>query len=195
MEEELRSGIETLKDIAEGAVPPEVSIDEAKAILKRYKELEEENKELIQEKINNSKMIALAQNAILSYEKGYNDGKNLRQSAVQIIVENQQYYIFKKQIERYEKYIKKLEEENKKLKDNYKNQIEQTTILAKSLNLEEDAPIDEMYAEINKLKTNSIPTSVIQNKIEEVNNSNGYSPVNKIFIEKVLNEILEGGRR
>ena len=54
--------------------------------------------------------------------------------------------------------------------------------------------IDEMYAEINKLKTNSIPTSVIQKKIEEVNNSNGYSPVNKIFIEKVLNEILEEGR-
>lgn len=40
-----------------------------------------------------------------------------------------------------------------------------------------------------------IPTSVIQKKIEEVNNSNGYSPVNKIFIEKVLNEILEEGRR
>ena len=90
---------------------------------------------------------------------------------------------------------KKLEEENKKLKDNYKNQIEHTTILAKALNLEEDALIDEMYAEINKLKTNSIPTSVIQKKIEEVNNSNGYSPVNKIFIEKALNEILEEGRR
>ena len=43
MEEDLRSGIETLKDIAEGAVPPEISIEEAKAILKRYKELEEEN--------------------------------------------------------------------------------------------------------------------------------------------------------
>ena len=91
--------------------------------------------------------------------------------------------------------VKELEEENKKLKDNYKNQIEHTTILAKALNLEEDAPIDEMYAEINKLKTNSIPTSVIQKKIEEVNNSNGYSPVNKIFIEKVLNEILEERRR
>lgn len=100
----------------------------------------------------------------------------------------------RKLINYYEQRNKKLEEENKKLKDNYKNQIEQTTILAKSLNLEEDAPIDEMYAEINKLKTNSIHTSVIQNKIEEVNNCNGYSPVNKIFIEKVLNEILEEGR-
>lgn len=100
----------------------------------------------------------------------------------------------RKLINYYEQRNKKLEEENKKLKDNYKNQIEHTTILAKALNLEEDAPIDEMYAEINKLKTNSIPTSVIQKKIEELNNSNGYSPVNKIFIEKVLNEILEEGR-
>lgn len=90
---------------------------------------------------------------------------------------------------------KEIGEENKKLKDNYKNQIEHTTILAKALKLEEDALIDEIYAEINKLKTNSIPISVIEKKIGEVNNSNGYSPVNKIFIEKVLNEILEEGRK
>ena len=63
---------------------------------------------------------------------------------------------------------KKLEKENKKLKDNYKNQIQHTTILAKALNLEEDAPIDEIYAEINNLKTNSIPTSVIQNRLDEL---------------------------
>ena len=49
MEEELRSGIETLKDIAEGAVPPEISIEEARAILKRYKELKKENKQLKEE--------------------------------------------------------------------------------------------------------------------------------------------------
>lgn len=53
----------------------------------------------------------------------------------------------------------------------------------------------ELNKKIIELKNNSIPTSVIQKKIEEVNNSNGYSPVNKIFIEKVLNEILEEGRR
>ena len=73
----------------------------------------------------------------------------------------------RKIINYYEQRNKELEEENKKLKDNYKNQIEHTTILAKALNLEEDAPIDEIYAEINNLKTNSIPTSVIQKKIDE----------------------------
>lgn len=35
--------------------------------------------------------------------------------------------------------------------------------------------------------------SKIKEKIEEVNKSNGYSPVNKIFIEQVLNSILKIG--
>lgn len=74
----------------------------------------------------------------------------------------------RKLINYYEQRNKKLEEENKKLKDNYKNQIEHTTILAKALKLEEDALIDEIYAEINKLKTNYIPTSVIQKKLEKL---------------------------
>lgn len=109
---------------------------------------------------------------------------------------------------------KKLEEENKKLKDNYKNQIEHTTILAKALNLEEDAPIDEIYAEINKLKTNSIPTSVIKEKIEwlKVIADNGMNAVRfacskEDEIERmqkqkdintminILQEILEEGRK
>lgn len=154
------------------------AISELQFFKEEYKKLEEENKELIQEKINNSKMIALAQNAILSYEKGYDDGKNSRTSAVQIIVENQQYYIFKKQIERYEKHINKLEEENKKIKNS-------------------NDTLKSFVSSIFKdtFEKDFIPTSVIQKKIEEVNNSNGYSPVNKIFIEKVLNEILEEGRR
>ena len=46
MEEELRSEIETLKDISEGAVPPEISIGEAKAILKQYKDLKRTNSDL-----------------------------------------------------------------------------------------------------------------------------------------------------
>lgn len=58
-----------------------------------------------------------------------------------------------------------------------------------------NVPINDIYKIKKYLFENFIPTSVIQKKIEEVNNSNGYSPVNKIFIEKVLNEILEEGRR
>lgn len=92
----------------------------------------------------------------------------------------------RKLINYYEQRNKKLEEENKQLKDNYKNQIEHTTILAKALKLEEDAPIDEIYAEINKLKTNSIPISVIQNKIDELNRRIDYlnTELNKCYIER-----------
>lgn len=38
-----------------------------------------------------------------------------------------------------------------------------------------------------------IPVSLVEEKIEEVNKSNGYSPVNKILIEQVLNSILKIG--
>lgn len=81
--------------------------------------------------------------------------------------------------------VKELEEENKR-----KN-IEPVIINNKMYFIDK-----ELYIDLLKdIKTYYIPTSVIQKKIEEVNNSNGYSPVNKIFIEKALNEILEEGRK
>lgn len=70
MEEELRSGIETLKDISEGAVPPEISIEETKAILKRYKELEEDNKELVK---NNYRLTNELENKRKEYQETYKD--------------------------------------------------------------------------------------------------------------------------
>lgn len=47
---------------------------------------------------------------------------------------------------------------------------------------------EEIKAEIPQ---DSIPKSKIKEKIEEINKSHGYSPVNKIFIEQVLQELLE----
>ena len=89
-------------------------------ILSDYKRVLKENEELLQEKINNQKIIASAQNDMLNYQAGFEDGKNGRTSAVQSIIENQQYYIFQKQIEKYEGHIEKLQKENEELKaDNY----------------------------------------------------------------------------
>lgn len=85
-------------------------------ILSDYKRVLKENEELLQEKINNQKIIALAQNDMLNYQAGFEDGKNGRTSAVQSIIENQQYYIFQKQIEKYERHIEKLKKENETLK-------------------------------------------------------------------------------
>lgn len=86
-------------------------------LINRNRELKEENEKLKREKVDNSKIILLAQSGMLDYQKGYEDGKARRMSAVQNIVENQQYYIFKEQFERYEKRIDELEEENTELKN------------------------------------------------------------------------------
>nr|DAV97317.1 MAG TPA: hypothetical protein [Caudoviricetes sp.] len=75
--------------------------------------LQKENEELKQDRNNNYQMIALAQNEALGYMQGYEDGKKLKRSAVANIVENQQYYIIKKQIEKYETYIEQLRKELK----------------------------------------------------------------------------------
>lgn len=88
-------------------------------ILSDYKRVLKENEELKQEKINNDRMIVLAQNETLNYMRGYEDGKNLRRSAVACQIENQQYFLFDKQIEKYKEYIEKLQRENE----------EKTTIL------------------------------------------------------------------
>lgn len=76
--------------------------------------LQKENEELRQDRNNNYQMIALAQNEALGYMQGYEDGKKLKRSAVANIVENQQYYIFNKQIEHYKENIVKLQKENEK---------------------------------------------------------------------------------
>ena len=86
-------------------------------ILSDYKRVLKENEELRQEKIDNQKINLLAQNSMLDYQNGYEDGKANRRSAVQSIIDNQQYYIFQKQIEKYEKEIEKLQKENEELKN------------------------------------------------------------------------------
>lgn len=81
-----------------------------------YFKLQKENEELKQERYNNNQMIALAQNEVLGYMQGYEDGKKLKRSAVACVVENQQYYIIKKKIEQYNEKIEKLQKENEELK-------------------------------------------------------------------------------
>ena len=77
-------------------------------LVENIEKLQKENEELKQDRNNNYQMIALAQNEALGYMQGYEDGKKLKRSAVANIVENQQYYIIKKQIEKYETYIEQL---------------------------------------------------------------------------------------
>ena len=91
-------------------------------ILSDYKRVLKENEELKQDRNNNYQMIALAQNEVLGYMQGYEDGKKLKRSAVECVVENQKYYLIRKEIEHYKEHIVKLQKENEELKD-FKKQV------------------------------------------------------------------------
>lgn len=111
--EELRThGYAMLLMKYEDRIKTNRKIDQAlEHIVSDYKRLLKENEELKQDRNNNYQMIALAQNEALGYMQGYEDGKKLKRSAVANIVENQQYYIIKKQIEKYKTYIEQLRKE------------------------------------------------------------------------------------
>lgn len=150
-------------------------------ILSDYKRVLKENEELLQEKINNQKIIALAQNDMLNYQAGFEDGKNRRTSAAQIIIENQQYYIFQKQFEKYEEHIKMLQKENEELKNQEATQRKINELLV------------QRYS-------NSIPVQKVKDKIEEHKNMlktcNKAKDIDRIkaINERILElqELLEG---
>ena len=119
-----------------------------KHILSDYKRVLKENEELKQEKINNYRMIALAQNEALGYMQGYEDGKKLKTSAIASILENQQYYIIKKQMEKYEEHIAKLQKENEELRAKWDKD---THILQNELDLTNADKINN-YIPVQKVK-------------------------------------------
>lgn len=117
-------------------------------ILSDYKRVLKENEKLKQDRNNNYQMIALAQNEVLGYMQGYEDGKKLKRSAVACVVENQQYYIIKKEIEHYKEYIEKLQKENEKLKNKLLDTLEGQKVI------KEETPkyIKENYISKDKIK-------------------------------------------
>lgn len=117
-------------------------------ILSDYKRVLKENEELKQDRNNNYQMIALAQNEVLGYMKGYEDGKKLKRSAVACVVENQQYYIIKKEIEHYKEYIEKLQKENEKLKNKLLDTLEGQKVIKE----ETQKYIKENYISKDKIK-------------------------------------------
>ena len=53
-------------------------------LVENIEKLQKENEELKQDRNNNYQMIALAQNEALGYMQGYEDGKKLKRSAVNL---------------------------------------------------------------------------------------------------------------
>ena len=161
-------------------------------ILSDYKRVLKENEELKQDKINNYRMIALAQNEALGYMQGYEDGKKLKTSAIASIVENQQYYIIKKQMEKYEEHIKRLQKENEELKNavNVVNKEKADWIRAYQ---------EEKDKQFELLRSN-IPVQEVKDKIEELKEQYNVreldfikttQDIRKIIIQS-LEELIEG---
>lgn len=121
MNEEEKKAIEFIKDliawdVRQDLCPNKKECENLEIILNLIEKLQKENEELKQDRNNNYQMIALAQNEVLGYMQGYEDGKKLKRSAVACVVENQQYYIIKKEIEHYKEYIEKVQKKNEELK-------------------------------------------------------------------------------
>ena len=95
----------------------ECEIKAIEHILSDYKRALKENEELKEDRKNNNVMISLAQNELLNYMSGYEDGKKHKMTAMAQVIENQQYYIVRKQMEKYEEHIKRLQKENEELKN------------------------------------------------------------------------------
>lgn len=161
-------------------------------IVADYKRVLKDNYELKQEKINNDRMIVLAQNEILNYMRGYDDGKNSRRSAVACVVENQQYYIFGKQIERYKKYIEKLQKENEELKedrDKFKKALGRRITYCNEL--EKDLFENSSNYVIKKQKVKD-KIEELKKKVEELTDEKGYWGGSDLLEQiKVLQVLLE----
>ena len=150
-------------------------------LLNLIEKLQKENEELKQDRNNNYQMIALAQNEMLGYIQGYEDGQKLKRSATACVVENQQYYIIKKEIEHYKEYIVKLQKENEELEE---------------INNELEAEKNEA---IRRYNFETIPIKKVKDKIEELDKAyedskdeNGESEYYyPDYTIRVLEELLE----
>ena len=135
----------------EGCKYIDVAQEDLRIFINLIDSLQKENEELKQERYNNNQMIALAQNEVLGYMQGYEDGKKLKRSAVACVVENQQYYIIKKEIEHYKEYIEKLQKENEELLE------VKVSASAHNRILELEKENEELKARLDELSKNNFP--------------------------------------
>ena len=182
--EQLRKDIEGWKKYCEEIQEEQTEMSNKNCELEfEIEKLQKENEELKQDRNNNYQMIALAQNEMLGYIKGYEDGKKLKKSAVAFAVENQEYYLIRKEIEHYKEHIVKLQKESEKLKN-------------------QEATARKINELLVQRYSNSISLQKVKDLIEElknkplkINQNDKYyyetDAYNKIVIQ-VLQELLEG---
>lgn len=104
--------------------------------------IEKQQKEIERNKEN----WLLAQNEILGYAQGYEDGKKHQQTATAMVVENRQYQMIEEEIKRYKAIIEKQQKEIEELKKYEKYYEEMEEVNKKFL------PVDKIKAKIEELK-------------------------------------------
>lgn len=175
------------------------ALTESIDILSDYKRVLKENEELKEDRKNNNVMISLAQNELLNYMSGYEDGKKHKMTAMAQVIENQQYYIVRKQMEKYEEHIKRLQKENEELKNQEATQRKINELLVQrysnSISVQKvKAIIDRIDYDIKKTK------EIISNNsnIYTSDRKNDYQIVRlkamntkSLDIKKRLQELLE----
>ena len=142
----------TLEKYKDLQLSTEHILSDYKKVLKINEVLLKENEELKEDRKNNNVMISLAQNELLNYMSGYEDGKKHKMTAMAQVIENQQYYIVRKQMEKYEERIKMLQKENEELKRNY---VSVDFLLEKyliELNAQNKKVVNVNIQDINNLK-------------------------------------------
>jgi len=172
-----------IKKIMISLLPEDYGIFEI--LLNLIEKLQKENEELKEDRKNNNEMIALAQNEILNYMSGYEDGKKHKMTAAAQVVENQQYYIVRKQMEKYEEHIKRLQKENEEWQRAYQEEKDKQFELLRKNMEEENLFKVKVKDKIEELKNTPL-------KIKE-NDKYYYETdaYNKIVVQ-VLQELLEG---
>ena len=124
--------------------------------------LQKENEELKQDRNNNYQMIALAQNEMLGYIQGYEDGKKSKKSAVAFAVENQEYYLIRKEIEHYKEHIEKLQKESEELKNQEATQRKINELLVQRYS--SSIPVQKVKDKIKEEKMQLTIVGGIRNK-------------------------------
>ena len=171
-------------------------IEAIEHILSDYKRVLKENEELKEDRKNNNEMIAFAQNELLNYMSGYEEGKKHKMTAVAQVVENQQYYIVRKQMEKYEEHIKRLQKENEEWQRAYQEEKDKQFDFINKISSNDSIPVQEVKDKIKELEE-ELEIMKVDNMYGRYKEYGGKTKWERLFATKygmhdALQELLEG---
>lgn len=154
-------------------------------ILDLYQKEKEKNKKWERKWDEEKYLIKLAENELLGYIQGYEDGFYHNSTAVQQVIKNRESEIHQLEIERLKKIISKLKKENEELDQKFKYAVP-------------DEIVDELYVSKDKIreKIEELDIEIQQcqyadDDIEEYKNDMEKEKSRLLRDKKILQELLE----